>query len=263
MWFSHLWSDGRSSRRRSPTTVQLFRSATLHRNAGRFEEAAALVERGLGLDPNNVVGLLLAGSLHAVFRETQLAQTAFERVLTLDPTHPRALLGMARMALEAGEAGTCTDFLRRALGRYPDFPEARALLEAVSHADGDAAPRQGATQPLRIERLRVPQESRETLLARIDATLIFAQPRGTSTDDVAARTARLCRLTGAMLARCGLRRWTHAVLEGAAETTFLRADDEVVLSIAFGRDIEMGAGLAHVDRLWTNCRQELASQVAS
>jgi tetratricopeptide (TPR) repeat protein len=261
MWLRRLWSD-RKSRRQSTTTVQLFRTATLHRNAGRFEEAATLVERGLQLDPNNVVGLLLAGSLHAVFRETQLAQTAFQRVLSLDPTHPRALLGMARMALEAGEAGSCTDFLRRALGRYPDFPEARALLEAVAQADVDTA-RPAATRPVRLERLRLPQESREALLARIDATVIFAQPHGTSTGEVAARTARLCRLTGAMLTRCGFQRWTHAVLEGAAETTFLRADEDVVLSIAFGRDIEMGAGLAHVERVWANCRQELASQITS
>jgi tetratricopeptide (TPR) repeat protein len=262
MWFNRLWTT-RTSSPRSSTTVQLFRQATLHRNAGRFEEAAALVERGLRLDPDNVVGLLLAGSLHAVFRETQLARTAFQRVLTLDPTHPRALLGMARMALEAGEAETCADFLRRALGRYPDFPEARALLEAMSHAAADPAPRPASTPAVRVERLRVPQESRETLLARTDARLIFAHPHGTSTEEVAARTSRLCRLTDALFARGGLGRLAYAVLESAAETTFLRADGEMVLSIAFGREIEISAGLAHVERVWANCHQELAAQVAS
>jgi tetratricopeptide (TPR) repeat protein len=244
-------------------TVQLFRSATLHRNAGRYEEAATLVREGLELDPNNVVGLLLAGSLHAVFRETALAQTAFERVLRIDPTQPRALLGMARTSLEIGEAAVCADYLRRALGLYPDFPEARALLEAVSHADVDTARRPGVAQPFRVERLRVPPESREALLARVDATLIFAHPRAKATDEVAEHTARLCRLTSGMLSRCGLKRWTHAVVEGAAETTFLRSDEEIVLSIVFGRDIDMTAGLAHLDRVWTNCRQELAAQVAS
>jgi tetratricopeptide (TPR) repeat protein len=262
MWFRSLFS-GRRSTRRSSMTVQLFRSATLHRNAGRYEEAATLVREGLELDPNNVVGLLLAGSLHAVFRETELAQTAFERVLTIDPTQPRALLGMARTSLEIGEAAVCAEYLRRALGLYPDFPEARALLEAVSHADVDTAPRPGATQPFRVERLRVPPEIREALLARVDATLIFAHPRAKGTEEVAAHTARLCRLTSGMLARCGLKRWTHAVVEGAAETTFLRADEEIVLSLVFGRDIDMTAGLAHLDRVWTNCRQELAAQVAS
>lgn len=256
MWLRRLWSDGPSQRRSTTSTVQLFRSATLHRNAGRFEEAASLVEQGLQLDPNNVVGLLLAGSLHAVFRETQMAQTAFERVLTIDPTHPRALLGMARMALEAGQAGTCTDFLRRALGRYPDFPEAQALLEAVSHADVDAAPRPAASQPLPIERLRVPKESREALLTRLDATLIFAQPRVATTGEAASRTARVCRLTGTLLTRCGLRRLTHAVLESASETTFLRADDEVVLSLAFGQDMELAAGLGHLERVWATSPHE-------
>jgi tetratricopeptide (TPR) repeat protein len=263
MWLTRLWTAKKQTSSRPPTTVQFFRQATLHRNAGRFEEAAALVEQGLRLDPDNVVGLLLSGSIHAVFREMEKARAAFEHVLTLDPTHPRALLGMARMALEEGETVTCTDFLRRALARYPDFPEATALLEAVSNAGGEAAPRPAPAASFRIERLRVPQESREALLARIDATLIFAQPRGTSTEEVAARTSRVCRLTGAMLIRCGFKALKQAVLEGAAETTFLRADGEVVLSIAFGRDIELSAGLAHLERVWTNCHQELAAQVAS
>jgi tetratricopeptide (TPR) repeat protein len=263
MWLPRLWTAKKQTSGRPPTTVQFFRQATLHRNAGRFEEAAALVEQGLRLDPDNVVGLLLSGSIHAVFREMEKAQLAFQRVLTLDPTHPRALLGMARMALEEGETENCTDFLRRALARYPDFPEATALLEAVSQGAAEAAPRPAPVANFRVERLRVPQESREALLARIDATLIFAQPRGTSTEEVATRTSRVCRLSGSMLTRCGLKGLKQAVLEGAAETTFLRADGEVVLSIAFGRDVEINAGLTHLERVWTNCHQELASQVAS
>jgi tetratricopeptide (TPR) repeat protein len=263
MWLSRLWTAKKETSGRPPTTVQFFRQATLHRNAGRFEEAAALVEQGLRLDPDNVVGLLLSGSIHAVFREMEKARAAFQRVLALDPTHPRALLGMARMALEEGETESCADFLRRALARYPDFPEATALLEAVSQGTAEVAPRPAPTTNFRVERLRVPQESREALLARIDATLIFAQPRGTSTEEVASRTSRVCRLTGSMLTRCGFKGLKHAILEGAAETTFLRADGAVVLSIAFGRDVEINAGLAHLDRVWTNCHQELASQVAS
>jgi hypothetical protein len=66
-----------------------------------------------------------------------------------------------------------------------------------------------------------------------------------------------------MLARCGLKRWTHAVVEGVGETTFLRADEDIVLSLVFGRDMDMTAGLAHLDRVWTNCHHELAAEVAS
>src|SRR6266481_5642827 len=76
---------------RQPETVMaMFRQAGRYRDAGRFEEAVALVERGLKADADNIVGHLMAGSLHAVFREMDRAKAEFERVLTLDPVQPRA-----------------------------------------------------------------------------------------------------------------------------------------------------------------------------
>jgi tetratricopeptide (TPR) repeat protein len=260
MLFSRFWHKvGRG--RHSPSTVQIFRRASRERDAGRFEEAAALIARGLQLDPDNLVGHLLAGSLHAIFREMRLAQSAFERVLTLDPTQPRALLGLARIALEEGEVGTCVEHLRRALARYPDFPEAQALLEVVRTRTTSARPVRTPTS-VRLDRLRVPADSRELLLARIDATLIVAQPRGSRTDELAARTAQLCRLATAVLNRSGLGPLHHAAIEGAAEATYLRADGEVVLSLAFSRDVDPAVAMAHLERVWTNCRHELATEVA-
>src|SRR5512134_3453978 len=108
---TRIWKRGRSRRggRRSPMTVRILRQASRYRDEGRFEEAADLVETGLRLDPDNLVGLLLAGSLHTVFREMHLAKTAFARVLSIDRAHPRALLGLARIALEEAKPGTCTE----------------------------------------------------------------------------------------------------------------------------------------------------------
>lgn len=244
------------------STVQIFRQASRYRAEGRFEQAAECVARGLRQDPDSVVGHLLAGSLHTIFREMELARAAFERVLTLDRTHPRALLGLARIAFEEGESGTAAELLRRALTRYPDFPEAQALLDVVKSVAGVAVRSSRTSAAVRLDRLRVPTESRELLIARIDATLILAQPRGARTEELAGRTAQLCRVAGAMLLHAGIGALTHAVIEGAAETSFLRADGEVVLSLAFGRDTDLEAGLAHLERVWANCRTELTSQVA-
>lgn len=258
MGLTRIWS--KVARRKRPlSTVKLFRQASRYRDEGRFEEAATLVARGLRLDPDSLVGHLLAGSLHTIFRDMHLARAAFERVLRLDPTHPRALLGLARIALEEGQAGGCREYLDRALQRYPDFPEAQALLEVVKTIGMVSASRTLRPATVRLDRLRVPTESRELLVARIDATLILAQPRGSRTDELAARTAQLCRVASAMLTRSGLGPLQHAIIEGAAESTYLRADAEVVLSLAFGRDVELATGLAHVERVWTNCRNELAS----
>src|SRR5712691_11607242 len=120
--------------RRPETSVAMFRQASRFRDAGRFEEAAELVARGLKLHPDNIVGHLMAGSLHAAFREMDQAKADFERVLTLDPVQPRALLGLARIAMEQEENDRSAELLRRALGRYPDFPEAAALLAVVTTA---------------------------------------------------------------------------------------------------------------------------------
>jgi len=157
------------------------------RDEGRFEKAVALVASGLLLDPDNVVGHLLAGSLHAMLRQMGKARTSFERVL----------------ALEEGDTGACTDLVTRALARYPDFPEAKAVLDVARSLPASAAakrPRSLEQSAIRADRLRLPAESRETLLARADATLIFAQPRGLRTEEVAARATKLARIASAMLA---------------------------------------------------------------
>jgi tetratricopeptide (TPR) repeat protein len=264
MILARIWHALRGERR-FRTAVQVFRRAKRFRDEGRFEEAAALVASGLRLDPDNVVGHLLAGSLHAMLREMGKARTSFERVLALEPTHPRALLGLARIALEEGDTGACSDLVTRALARYPDFPEAKAVLDVALSLPASAAAKRPLEQSsIRADRLRLPAESRETLLARADATLIFAQPRGLRTEEVAARATKLARMASAMLARAGLGdSLHHAVIEGASETTYLRAAAETVLTLSFSGDAKVATALAHLERVWVNCRAELTRQAAS
>src|SRR5262249_3252601 len=191
---------------RQPETVMaMFRQAGRHRDAGRFEEAVELVERGLKADADNIVGHLMAGSLHAVFRDMDRAKAEFERVLTLDPVQPRALLGLARIAMEQDENDRSAELLRRALGRYPDFPEAAALLAGLTTAAPARPSRPSSSAPVvQPDRLRVPSESRETVIARSDSSLVFAQPRGPRSGELATRTAHLHRLAAALVARAGL-----------------------------------------------------------
>jgi tetratricopeptide (TPR) repeat protein len=296
MGFARIWHVLGGGRRRRPTSAQMFRQAQRLRDHGRFEDAAELVADALIREPGSVVGHLLAGSLHMTLRETGQARTSFERVLALEPTQPRALLGLARIALEDGETVACRDLLSRALARYPDFPEARALLDvarglsvgaepkhpaapgtpaptpaptpiaapaatagrampaAAARADATAAPKELAA----AERLRLPTESREALFMRPDATLVFAEPRGPRTEAVAARAVKLARIATAVLARAGFGPLRHAVIEGAAETTYLRTDDAALLTLAFDRDVTAATAVSHLERVWDTCRSELA-----
>ena len=117
---------------RSPSAAELFRRADRLRHEGRYPEATRLVQEGLRRAPTSAAGHLLAGYLHLAAREVGPAREAFQSALALDPDHPRALLGLARIAIEAGDPDTARPALARALLYHPDFPEARALAEMLA-----------------------------------------------------------------------------------------------------------------------------------
>ena len=257
MLFARIWHLVRGKKQQS-TSVLMFRRAHRLRDEGRYRRAAGLVDEALLHDPRSVVGHLLAASLHMVLRETGQARTSFERVLALEPTQPRALLGLARVELEDGETAACCALLNRALARYPDFPEARALLEVARELLATADAKRDATSNGDADRLRLPAESREALFMRADATVIVAEPHGPRTDAVAAHAVKLARVATAMLGRAGLGPLRHAVIEGAAETTYLRTDDAALLTLSFDRDVKSATALEHLERVWRRCRSELA-----
>src|SRR5262245_2714708 len=148
-----LWRPG--GRRRIPT--DLFGQADRLRREGRYAEAATLVTSGLALDPNSLTGHLLAAYLHAALRTIEPAKREFRWVLSRDPVHPRALLGLARLALEEGDLVGCRECLSSALRAYPYFPEARAVLDGLTASPRNAAP---AAAPARLERVRLPGAAR-------------------------------------------------------------------------------------------------------
>ena len=93
---------------------------------------------------------------------------------------------------------------------------------------------------------------------RADATVIVAEPHGPRTDAVAAHAVKLATVATAMLGRAGLGPLRHAVIEGAAETTYLRRDDAALLTLSFDRDVKSATALEHLERMWRRCRSELA-----
>lgn len=259
MLFAQIWHWVRR-KRPQPVSALVLRRAQHLRDEGRYRRAVGLVDEALLHDPDNLVGHLLAASLHMVLRETSQARTSFERVLALEPTQPRALLGLARVELEEGNAAVCCTLLNSALERYPDFPEAGALLEvargllATADARRDVMPDGTVT----AGRLRLPIDSREALFVRADATVVVAEPHGPRTEEVAAQAVKLSKVATAMLGRAGLGPLRHAVIEGAAETTYLRSDDAAVLTLSFDRDVKSATALEHLERVWQRCRSELA-----
>lgn len=236
---------------RPRSAAAIFRLADQYRHEGRYEDAAELITEGLRVSPNIAVGHLLDAYLHVVFREMPAAKASFRRVLALDPYHPRALFGLARIALEEGDIEGCRPFLDRAIQYFPDFPEAKALQEMVATwtAPAAAAASIGA---ISTERLRMPTGARDLVLTHADGTLVFAQGGEERQKQLALHLTQVYRIASATLARAGLGALRRGVVEGASETSFLRSDGGVILGVTLAREIEVGAGLVQVGRLWTD-----------
>jgi len=257
---SRIW-NAITSFTRPPNAATLFRRADLYRQEGRFEEAAELIAHGLRLAPNNGVGHLLSAYVHLAFRQIGPAKSEFQSVLALDPYHPRALLGLAKIALEERDLVACRPFLDKALQAYPDFPEAKALQDMVSSwTMTPSAPGQRpvyAGPPIQVEKLKPPAGGREFVLTQADGTLVFSQPGDKDAEDLAGHVTQVYRIASATLQRAGLGALRRGIVQAATETTYFRSNDRLILSLSFPEDVKIGVGLLETDKLWTNSLREL------
>ena len=244
---------------RAPSAAELFRRADRLRHEGRYEEATRAVEEGLRRAPTSAAGHLLAGYLHLAAREVGPARAAFESALALDPDHPRALLGLARIAIESGDLGAARPVLARALLYHPDFPEARALEEMLAgwpaaHADPVGAP----AAPVRTGTREGSGDGREPILARLDGTVVFAECDEGRQPVIAQHVIQVVRVASATLTRAGLGRLRRGVIEGAQASTYLQTDTGLVLAVTLPSSTSVADGLDELGVLWADRAQATA-----
>jgi tetratricopeptide (TPR) repeat protein len=244
-----LWRP--AAPRRVETAAELFGQADRLRRAGRHNEAAHVVARGLSADPASITGHLLAAYLHVARRSIEPAKQEFRWVLARDAAHPRALLGLARLALEEGDLENGREALVRALRAYPDFPEAQALLDGL--ATRRPAP---TTARPRLDRLRLPPSAHALFVLGRDGVVIAARPPAAAA--AARHLAHAVRLATAALGRAGLGVLRRGVVENTDQAQFLRTDVALTLAVALPGTTPLTQGLLEVNRLWAAAQHELA-----
>jgi tetratricopeptide (TPR) repeat protein len=232
---------------RPRSAAALFRQADRCRQDGRYDESRRLIAAGLRQQPESGTGHLLAAYLALVQRDLAAARASFQRVLERDPHHPRALLGLARIAFEAGDAEGSRRFVAQALDCYPDFPDAQALRDLL---DGwrDDGPDAGAPAA-RLEQLVLPDGARELVLSRADSVLIARAPAERQRA-LALHVAQVGRLAASALVRCGLGALERAAVDSGQALTVLRAHAADVLSLTFPGGHEQDAALRELDGVW-------------
>jgi len=245
------WSGITGMVRKPSTPAALFRQADRYRNEGRYDEAARLAAEGLRQAPDSRVGRLLSAYLYVAARRTDRAKTAFHRVLDLDPYHPRALLGLARICIEERDLEGSKVLLDRALQYYADFPEAQALREMVVSWSSAPAPVAEASPPTLPGDLKTAVPARDLVMTRTDGTLVFARTDAERGNQLAQHLTQVYRMASATLSRAGLGALRRGAIDSGSHMTFLVSDANLILSATLDGNVEVGAGLAQVGRLWT------------
>lgn len=103
-----------------------------------FKDALKSFDRAIMLDGSNIDAKIAVGELFLEKYNSADAQTAFEEVLAVNPSEPRALLGEAKRRAFDSQPGV-DSLLTRALAINPNYVEARAqkaqlLLEIEEYA---------------------------------------------------------------------------------------------------------------------------------
>jgi hypothetical protein len=76
-------------------------------------------------------------NLHEALGRHDQAAYQYQRILSRDPNDVDALLGFARLGIEAGRFEGVRHFILRVLENYPDHPEARKTFDALTQWEKD------------------------------------------------------------------------------------------------------------------------------
>jgi tetratricopeptide (TPR) repeat protein len=240
-----------TGRTKAPTSTEIFLKADRARREGRFEEAAALVRSSLEQNPNHAAGHLIAAYVHVATHQLDAAKAAFNRVLALEPDHARACLGLGRVALDEGDFATARRYLEQALHLFPDFPEAKALLDVVTSRSAAAVAAPTAAPAVPTDRVRAAVGTRDAVLARADGSVVFAQLAAGRPEELAAILARTAHIATATLARAGLGAPRRGVVDVRAKMLVLRSEGDLILAVAFPGTTQPGEALLEANRAWT------------
>lgn len=238
--------------REQSTPATLFRRADQCRNEGQYDEAARLVARGLRQAPDSSVGHLLSAYLHMARRQAGRARNEFDRVLALDPYHPRALLGLARIHIEEQDLEGAKALLDRALQYYADFPEARALREMLVGWPPAQAERRAAPPSSSPAEPGTPARERDVVAIRADGSLVLTRTEEDRGRQLAQHVMQVYRTASATLSRAGLGSLRSAAIDTGSLMTFLLTDADLIYSATMDGKVDVAAGLARIRRLRTD-----------
>jgi Tfp pilus assembly protein PilF len=142
----------RTTARRPPFPPAFLEHGGQLASAGRFAEANAVLESGLGFAPDSVELRMELGFLHIKTNNRVKARVMLQQAIALAPQRPDVLTVLAKVMALDGDYAAAADTYRRALGLRPDDSMSRnnlgaCLLELGEREAGEASIRMATRDP--------------------------------------------------------------------------------------------------------------------
>lgn len=106
----------------------------VHNDAGRFAEGLVTAERALALRPDYPTGHVVRGFALRGLERREEARLAFERAATRNPTLAEPLVGLAALAIDAGDYATSARIFERMVQVAPSRDAWAGLVESYRRA---------------------------------------------------------------------------------------------------------------------------------
>ena len=125
------------------------------RKERRFDEALAMLDRTLAIDPRNSAAWLERGYTLDALRSDEAAAESYRKALSIDPNLAPALGRLADVAAKAGRQEEARAYASRALAINPLEPGATYAFAIMEIEAGDGARRRRGCGPCSTRRSRM------------------------------------------------------------------------------------------------------------
>jgi tetratricopeptide (TPR) repeat protein len=125
---------------RARTAYDLYvRASQLDEDPDTLDEAEALYQRALELDPWLAIAYTNLGNIRFRRGDEAAAETLYKKALSLDGVQPEAQYNLGYVMLERGHHGEAVEFFKGAIASDPQFADAYFNLAMAYEQAGDAA----------------------------------------------------------------------------------------------------------------------------
>ena len=117
-----------SNAKTSTNPVEILQAASQAKDAGKTDDAIALIEKALTIKPDDADTLLLLADVNSLAKRHYEAMDAYKRILAKDPDNLRAITGLGYIYVSFAWTMEARDLLEATQKKFPQNPQIGVVL---------------------------------------------------------------------------------------------------------------------------------------